>query len=218
MKRYEINITGERDLLLHQDNITHSERVKAWQKDPDNKSKSVAGDDRSPAWTWIGSCYHNGDVLTIPSDNLMTLLREGAKRVSTGKRGTFKSQSQSSILVNEESWPLLVNGVTVEWARIKALENETDFAKHEALARDLGFELFVKRAAVNGSKHVRVRPRFRNWSLTGTVTLLDDVITEQTLRLIVAQAGRFAGIGDWRPSSPKSPGPFGTFSATVNEI
>lgn len=217
--RYKITLTGERDLLLHSDNIDFSERVKKWQKDPANRAKSVAGDDRSPAWSWIGYLYHDKKQLVIPSDNLMTVLREGAKRVSTGKRGgTFKSQSQSSILINEESWPLLVNGESVDWMEVVNLGDEEDFEKHQKVVAGFGFELFVKRAKIGNAKHVRVRPRFQNWSCSGTVTILDDTITKDTLEMILSQAGRFAGLGDWRPSSPKSPGPFGTFTATVEEL
>lgn len=216
--RYQITLTGARSLLLHHDNISGGERVKRWQKDPANRERSIAGDDRSPAWVWLTYCYHDSKRIVIPSDNLMTTMREGAKRVPTGKRGSFKAQSQSGILVDQESWPLFVNGREIAWGELERLSNELDFEKHEEKVRELGFELFVKRARVGMAKHVRVRPRFENWSCTGTVTILDETITEQILTDILSQAGRFAGLGDWRPSSPKSPGPFGTFTATVEEL
>ena len=219
MQRYTITIKGERDLLLHHDNLPFVERVKAWTLDPANRDKQVKGDDRSPAWTWIQCLYHEGGKLVIPSDNLMTVLREGGKRIETGKRGaTFKSASQSGVLINESAWPLLAKGNEVGWDQITPLLDVEDFAKHEEAARDLGFELFVKRAKVGASKHVRVRPRFQSWSVSGTVTILDERITKGILSDMLAQAGRFAGLGDWRPSSPKSPGPFGVFTATVEEI
>lgn len=217
-KRYSIRIEGSRSLLMHHDNIRGGERVKGWQRDPLNRDLSVAGDDRSPAWVWLTYCYQDGSQIVIPADNLMTTLREGAKRVPTGKRGSFKSQSQSGILVDQESWPLLVNGRGIPWAPLEALANELDFEKHEAAASALGFELFVKRARVGTAKHVRVRPRFSNWSCEGTVTILDETITKGILTDILSQAGKFAGLGDWRPSSPKSPGPFGTFTATVEAL
>lgn len=220
--QYQITITGTegRGLLLHHDNIKFGGRVKQWCTDPANKAKSVAGDDRSPAWTWIGCLYHDGKRLTIPSDNLMTVLREGGKRVSTGKRGSFKSQTQSGIILDQFAWPLLINGKEVPWEPIAAMGDNEDFEKHEALATSLGFELFVKRAKPPGgnSKHVRVRPRFLNWSCSGTLTVLDDTIKQATLQTILNEAGRFAGLGDWRPSAPKSPGPFGTFTATVEAL
>ena len=200
---------------MHHDNITGGEWVKKWQKDPKNRELSVAGDDRSPAWVWLTYCYHDAKRFVIPSDNMMTTMREGAKRVSTGKRGTFKAQSQSGILVDQESWALEVNGKSVPWEPFAALADEVDFEKHESTAKEYGFELFVKRARVGMAKHVRVRPRFEGWACEGSVTILDDSITKDILGDILSQAGRFAGLGDWRPSSPKSPGPFGTFTATV---
>lgn len=219
LQRYQITITGERDLLLHHDNLSFVDRVKAWQRDPANRDKQVPGDDRSPAWTWIQCLYHEAGVLVIPSDNLMTVLREGGKRIGTGKRGgTFKSASQSGLLINESAWPLLVDGKAINWSDIEALLDVEDFTAHEKAANGIGFELFVKRAKVGTAKHVRVRPRFLRWSASGTVTVLDDRITQEVLADMLAQAGRFAGLGDWRPSSPKSPGPFGTFTATVKAI
>ena len=219
MKHYKITITGAGELLFHADNISFGERVKRWLKDPANRDKSVAGDDRSPAWTWIGCTYQNQGLVVIPSDNLMTVFREGGKRVPTGSRGgTFKAATQSGILVNEIAWPLLINGAEVPFAPIAALASEEDFTKHEEVAVRLGFTLFVKRAKIGTAKHVRVRPRFSNWSATGTVMVTDERIDKVVLHDILAQAGRYAGIGDWRPSSPKSPGPFGTFTATVEEI
>lgn len=50
-RRYEVTLKGESPLLMHKDNIEFGERIKKWQKDPKNKDLSVAGDDRSPAWT-----------------------------------------------------------------------------------------------------------------------------------------------------------------------
>jgi hypothetical protein len=52
----------------------------------------------------------------------------------------------------------------------------------------------------------------------GTVNVGDKQITTAVLTDILEAAGKYKGLGDWRPSSPKSPGPFGTFSATVKEI
>jgi hypothetical protein len=41
----------------------------------------------------------------------------------------------------------------------------------------------------------------------GTLTEFDDTITATVLQNILTAAGRYCGICDWRPSSPKSPGP-----------
>lgn len=219
-RRYTIELNGETPLLLHHDNIPWSETMSKWEKDPGNKADSVKGDDRSPAWRWIGCLYVEADTIVLPADNLMTMMREGGKRCPTGKgKSTFKAQSQSGIIVDQSAWPILIHEKPVSFTPIKALYAEKTFQRHADLANELGFELFVKRAVLNGgSKNVRVRPRFDNWAATGSVTVVDDMITTDVLTNILQLAGAYAGLGDWRPSAPKSPGSFGKFTATVTSM
>ena len=150
----------------------------------------------------------------------MTVLREGGKRCPTGKgQTTFKSQTQSGLVVDQSSWSLLVaNGAEIPYTPIKALINESGFDLHELQAQELGFSLFVKRAKIGQAKHVRVRPRFDQWSCQGTITVFDEMITTEVLKNILTFAGNYAGMGDWRPSSPKSPGPWGKFTATIKAV
>ena len=217
--RYQIELTGETPLLLHHDNIQWSDMLTKWGKDPANKKNSVAGDDRSPAWRWIGNLYVDGGVVVIPSDNLMTMLREGGAKCPTGKKGaTFKRQTQSGIVVDQAAWPITINGNSIPYAPIKELMENDDFSTQLETIAKMGFELFVKRAKIGMAKHIRVRPRFDKWAATGTVTILDDTISKDVLENIVTFAGMYAGLGDWRPSSPKSPGSFGRFSAKVRAV
>jgi hypothetical protein len=219
MDTYRITIKGTQPLLMHWDNLDFAEKLKKWQMDPANKAKSIAGDDRSPAWAWVGNLYQEGGIVVLPSDNLMTVLREGGAKVSTGKKGaTFKRQTQSGLIVNESAWPLLVGGKPVDARQFNALvPGEMEFEKHQEAAAAAGFMLFVKRARIGQAKHVRVRPRFDEWTAVGTISILDDTIKRDTLQMILDHAGMYCGVGDWRPSSPKSPGPFGKFIATVTK-
>jgi len=223
MKTYEVTLTGVTPLLMHNDDIAWAEFMKKWQKDPTNKQKSVAGDDRSPAWTWLGYMYHDNGLVCIPSDNLQTVIREGGAKVPTGKRNqTYKKLTASMMVVNETSWPLVFgphDGPTAyDPIRKAALDaSDTEFVDQIDLAEQHGFALFAKRAKVGQSKHVRVRPRFDAWECTGTVTVLDDEqITKDILLAIFGAAGRECGLGDWRPSAPKSPGPYGKFDVAVS--
>lgn len=221
-------MTGCSPLLLHRDNIEWAAHMKRWENDPAHRKHSVAGDDRTPAHRWIGCLYVAGGLLVVDSDNLMTVLREGGARCPAGRGNkTFKRETQSGIVVNEIGWPILVGGRAIPFDRVAANEapvvvhdlmNEADFDKHCATANQLGFSLFVKRAKVGTAKHVRVRPRFDNWTVSGTLTVTEDTITTEVLERILSHAGAFAGIGDWRPSSPKSPGPFGRFTAELEEV
>lgn len=221
LRTYRVTLTGKSALIMHWDNIEGNEEIKRWRETPENKKFSVAGDDRSPPMTWLASLYSDGEVVAIPFENLMRCMMEGGASVLVpgGKNGkTFKAQSQSGISVAEVAWPIHVAGKTVPVAAFESLKSEMDFSVHQSAAAAYGFYLFVKRARIGASKHVRVRPRFDRWSAVGTVNVSDKQITAAVLADILGVAGEYKGIGDWRPSSPKSPGPFGRFSATVEAL
>jgi len=221
MNQYRVTLSALSPLIMHADNLAFCEKVKAWQKDPANKELSVAGDDRSPAWTWIGSVYHDGRVVGIPSDNLMTMLREGGAKVVNRGKETYKKQTQAGLMIDAPQWDLRVAGNTIDYTQIKEQIGENDFAAHLDLAESLGFELLVKRARINAAKHVRVRPLFRDWTAIGSLTVFDEEVsglTKPVIQKILDVAGSLVGLGDWRPTSPKSSGTFGRFQATVEEM
>ena len=219
MERYQIILEGETPLLMHRDNIQFSERVRAWQQE--NRSLSVAGDDRTPAWSWIGSLYDDGEYVGLNADNMMTMFREGGAKVPTGaKNETYKRQTQSGIVLEEICPPLLVNGKRLEMAPISALLDEDVFAAHVEAVQEMGFDLLVKRAKVGTSKHIRVRPMFEKWAVITSLMVVDPKesgITREVLQKILNKAGSLCGLGDWRPSS-RTPGQFGRFKATVEPL
>lgn len=216
MKEYDVEITGATPMLVHSDNIEWSDRMDEWRKDPINKKNSKAGDDRTPAWRWVGCLYHDNEHLSIPSENIMKAIMEGAAQVPTGKgQKTFKAQSQSGLLCQSFHWPLLINGSLVKIADINALiDDELTFKDQVEAAESLGFELYVKRAKIGQAKHIRVRPRFSQWSCQGKITVVDSQISRDILGQCLEIAGRYKGLGDWRPGG-KTPGPFGMFTAKV---
>lgn len=214
--QYTFTLTGKSPLLVHADDVERSGDLEVWRKDHKNKGISKSGDDRSPAWTWQTYCYSDGERLTVPSDNLSTCLREaGAMILMQGKK-TFKQASQSGLLFGEEHLPLIVNGNEIKSSDIDDMRDDT-FDEQRIKCRGLGFELFVKRAKIGQAKHVRVRPRFNNWSLTGTVEVMAKEITSEVLQEMFSIAGRYKGLCDWRPSSKQSPGRFGMFEAVVKK-
>lgn len=219
MDRYTVTITGKTPLLLHHDDIDWADRMEAWKNDPANKSASKAGDDRTPAFRWIGCLYQDGASVCIPQDNIMRSIMEGGAMVLVpGGRGgkTFKAQTQSGIAPADAFWQLTVAGQPVPIGPIHDMINESDFAAHRARVQAMGFSLFVKRAKIGQSKHIRVRPRFDDWELSGDLLVLDKQITQAVLLDILAYAGQYKGLGDWRPGG-KTPGPYGMFAATVRK-
>lgn len=218
MRTYQVTLNGRTPLLMHQDNIEWADFMEEWKSDPANKKSSKAGDDRSPAWRWLGCVYHDGKHIGIPSANIMRCLMEGGAMVPVpgGKMGkTFKSQTQSGMMSAEPLWALSVNGAPAPgWEVFDALKNVQKFTEQKKAVEDLGFTLLVKRAKIGTSKHIRVRPQFTQWEARGSLAVWDEQIDDKAIAQILDYAGQYKGLGDWRPGG-KTPGPYGTFEATI---
>lgn len=217
-KKMHFELIGKSPLLMHNDNFRWADQLKEWLKIPENKKKSIAGDDRTPAFTWLGYLYLDQGFVAMPSDNIMAMLREGGAKCPTGQgKKTFKAQTQSGIIPSKISFPLLVNGAEIPAAPFLALKDEEDYPTHHKTCEGYGFELFEKRARIGMAKHIRVRPRFNNWSVEGEIDITDEMLTAEVVEMIFRFAGRYCGLGDWRPSSAQ-PGQFGMFDAKVIEV
>lgn len=219
METAKVKLTGKTPLLMHADSIDWADKMDEWRADPKNKAVSKAGDDRTPSWRWLG-CLNFDDpkngVVTIPSEYIMRSIMGGAAEVPTGRgKKTFKAQSQSGLLCSDFHWPLLIDGKTISMKAVNECKNLKTFKEQCAAAEELGFTLFTKRAKIGATKHIRVRPRFDNWSSQGEILIHDEQITKSILGQILDISGRLKGLGDWRPGAP-TPGPFGMFSAEVN--
>lgn len=215
MKRFRFTLTGFMPLLMHADNIEGSDELAAWRKQPANKGVSVPGDDRSPPWTWQTYCYHDGENIVMPSENIMVALRQAGAQLILKKQKTFKEITQSGLLISSEACEFRNNGKPIKWADVLAMRDKT-FAEQASASKKLGFDLFVKRARVGTSKHVRVRPKFSAWVVTGEILVLKQEITADVLQQLFELAGK-AGLCDWRPSG-KTPGPYGQSDAVVTAI
>lgn len=208
-------LTGIMPLIVHQDDVEASDTLQEWRKDPANKNLSVAGDDRSPAWTWQTYLYSDGENVTLPAANLMVCLRQAGAQLIMKKQKTYKEISQSGLLIPTEYLDFRCNGHAIPMAKIEAMRDDR-FPVQMKKAQDLGFRLFIKRARVGQSKHVRVRPRFDRWSAGGTIQVLAPEISYEVLTQLFELAGR-VGLCDWRPGC-KTPGPYGMFSATLKKV
>jgi hypothetical protein len=215
--RFSFELTGSMPLLMHADDVEKADELSAWRKDPKNKSVSVAGDDRSPAWSWQTYLYSDAKAVVMPQECIMAALRfAGAKIAGKGKT-TFKALSQSGIVISSDHCKFTQNDQPVMLADLSRFKNEP-FSVHARTVRDMGFELLVKRAAVGASKHVRVRPKFDAWKVSGQLETLDAAINGDVINQLFEIAGNLAGLGDWRPSAPKKPGPYGMFKSKIATI
>lgn len=69
----------------------------------------------------------------------------------------------------------------------------------------------TRRAGINSSPNIAYRPEFVDWSAELYIEFDENQITGEQVVNLVNQAGFTSGVGDWRPSSPKSPGIHGMF-------
>jgi len=212
---YGFRLTGLTPLLMHWDNLEWADTLEAQRTTIKEKKREnfKAGDDRCPPHTWKGCVYNDGKLVCVPTDNIRAAAMKAGARIMLDKKKTFKELSQSGLLFMDIFVPLLVNGKPLPIEKIVGIDGT--FREQCEAAKKLGFELFAKRAAVGQSKHVRVRPQFASWALEGSVTVIDDRISEDSLRRIFEIIGTQIGLGDWRPGSPKSPGPYGRAKAEV---
>jgi len=210
--KVEFTLNGMTPLLMHADDVLQADTLMEWRKDPANKNLSQPGDDRSPAWTWQTYLYHDGSNLVMPCENMMVCLRQAAAQIVMKRQKTFKESSQSGMFIDSENLDLTVKRKPVSMADIIKIRNKTFKEQFEAVKK-LGFVLYVKRARVGQSKHIRVRARFDTWEVTGSLNVIAPELTKEVLRQMFEIAGR-VGLCDWRPGC-KTPGPYGMFEADM---
>jgi len=109
----------------------------------------------------------------IPARVVKASIREAGRgyRVS-GRRSTFAAMIRAGIRVDPDFIPLVSDG----------------------------WEIDLRPVVVQRQRIMRARPRFDEWGLKFKVVNLDPtVIHMDTLRRILEDAGRYYGLGDYRP-------------------
>ncbi len=71
---------------------------------------------------------------------------------------------------------------------------------------------------VQGKLDMRYRGMFGKWEVELTVKYIEGMVTKEQIVNLFEAAGTIAGVGEWRPTSPKSTGNFGMFKVKGKEI
>lgn len=138
----------------------------------------------------IGGLYLDSDGQPIlPQNMISAALARGASKVDLKKGKHF----MSGITVRGNS-RLIHSGP----------DDVTELSKDERYQFNVGVK--IQKATVMGT-----RPIFREWAAELPISYETDLVDKDTVVNIVAAAGRYIGLGDWRPSSPK-PGKHGRFA------
>jgi len=111
--------------------------------------------------------------IVIPAYMVKACIREAGRNYRVrGRCSTFASMIRAGIIVQPEMIPLEHNGWVVD----------------------------VRPVVVQKQRILRYRPRFNKWALNFEVVNLDPtVIHADILRKILDDAGKFCGLGDYRP-------------------
>lgn len=160
----------------------------------EDRLPSEAGSKGTDAWderTWRSKLHVNGaGHVVIPAFGLKCAIVAGAKRSGDqgpgGGKSTWTKHFEQGIAIYED--PSL--GIGPEAARKIVISANSD----------------GKRGS--GSRVPRRFPQIPQWEATADIDVLDDHITKEVLVKMATLAGKFIGIGQYRPENGGTNGRF----------
>ena len=181
-------------LLMHSGRLADplDEHAQAIAQVASRRRKTEADHLRLAELEFLGSMYTNSGRPCIPAEMMEASLTRAAgqeRRAAKAKAG----------LVVRDDLRLRYEGPS----------------DPHALWADGGFRLRVG-VRVGGSRIMRTRPQFKEWSADLVIDYLPSILNAQDIRNFIAVAGEQIGVGDWRPrfgrfwaeeSVPAAPGP-----------
>jgi hypothetical protein len=140
-----------------------------------DKPKLRRGEHLEPKVEAEASLYKDSEgKIVIPAINVKACIREAGRnyRIS-GRRTTFASMIRAGLDIRPSPYiPLIHNGWVVD----------------------------IRPVVVQRSRILRARPRFDEWSLEFQIINNDPtIIHKDTLKKIIEDAGKYCGLGDYRP-------------------
>jgi hypothetical protein len=207
IRRFSIEVEGILPLLLSNnlcsDPLSRAAKNKKYFTSKKTKSDADHQNLRLIDWVYSGYWAKPGDVeidrneneisfsgfenLTLPSQNFARCLRNGATAFKLGK------DINRALIVENES--------TIKYDGPKTAVEMLNHKKFFLTSP-------VVRMKVTNWVTRLVLPE---WSLTYQVTVDDERVSADALERIIKAAGRFEGLGTWRPR-------YGRFRASMNEI
>lgn len=123
--------------------------------------------------------------ICIPARMIEACLRNAGRGYKVRGRGsTFGAMIRAGILIEPEMIPLIYEG---------------------------NWEIDYRPVVLRGDRIMRARPKFNNWKLEFKIINLDPtIIHAETLHKIIVDAGKYYGLGDFRPK-------FGLFKVEIFE-
>lgn len=141
----------------------------------ESKNKTTRSKEYDPKIDAEKALYKDADGnIVVPSLCILACIKDSAKNFKVPGRGrqTFKNFVFAGIRLDPENIPLKSNN---PW------------------------EIDLKPVVIGRSRIIRARPRFDNWELEFTAEIVDPVITPDSLKQFIIDAGKYNGLLDFRP-------------------
>jgi hypothetical protein len=182
----DLRLVGTKRLLMHNGRLADPLDLasKALAQITSKKMKTEADHVEISRVEWNGSLWLDQGRPCIPSEALM------ATFVAAAKLTKRAPQARAGLVVEENA--------VLEYDGPRDLDELWD---------DPSFRLRTG-VRVHGSRTMRTRPRFDDWSVTFTAHFLPTLLDRNEVVRIYQTAGFVRGIGDWRPQN-------GTFEVEV---
>ena len=138
----------------------------------ENKSSSRAKKVYIPKEEAEKKTYRNADgKLVLPNTHFKTsMVKASTDFKMTGKK-TYKDYVRAGIFIDEE----------------------------EIILEPQKYEIFACPVVIQRARVMSWRPMFKKWSCEFTLEIADEMLDPTTIKEILIAAGRFKGVGDYRP-------------------
>lgn len=183
MKEFKVKIEGVTPYMQHR---MDDQKLEAWVKDRgpiyekyDVSNPEIIADYHSHTFVQLSRVSY-----FIPSDHLRMSMIEAGKMVKGKVGGATKSMS------NVVAGMFMVSPDGIEIPKWQAID------KRSAVNRNIKGRVIV------------IRPKWNIWGAEFMLSVDEDSITNETIEKIITNAGKYIGIGSYRPQNK---GQFGRF-------
>lgn len=193
MEILKLKLTGESPLLMHSERGANplDPLVRELKVLTDKKKKTDEGYAEKAFLDWSIGIYHDEKIGPyLPGLNIR------ASIVAGGKMNKLGANLQKGTMVLDEKVKLEYDGPR----SIDGLWSDTKY-------RD------IRSVVVNGKRVMRCRPIFHQWSVAVEIYYDTQIINVDDVILSANNAGKYIGIGDFRPG--KGNGSFGRYDVEV---
>lgn len=145
------------------------------------RKKTDADYDELARLEWLAGLYRSADDLVIPDYVIESVMIAGAKKSRRGPQAKCGLYITQHATLQFDGKPAAINDATL-----------TEMFESGNFTHTIGVK-------IGQAKVMRTRPVFRNWSCTAIAQYDPDVLNLRDIEEIASDAGKFVGLGDWRP-------------------